>query len=330
MVSYPIKIREVQEEWCYLGNPNVKRDGVKFEFYKEELEEYLKCAESHEYFITKYMKIRTLDGGLEDFDLWPYQKRLLNCYHDNRFSIVLACRQSGKSITSVAYILWYACFHPHKLVLLLANKRDTSAEMLSRIQLALENLPFFLQPGCKALNKYSIVFSNGSKIEAHSCHSNAVRGKSANLVYLDEFAFVDKDSKFYTSTYPTISSGKTSKVIITSTANGISNVFYKLYSGAVAGVNSFKHERVDWWDVPGRDDAWKAETIANTSAEQFEQEFGNCLSSESVVTIKTEHGYVYDITIGDLYDSIRSKGSLGIPLDEEIRLKAIRRRYDLG
>lgn len=259
----------------YLGNPNVKRDGVVQQWTQEQINEYAKCMKNPSYFARKYLKVIHLDKGLVPFDLYPYQEKMFDHFNDNRFSIVLACRQSGKSISSVAYLLWYALFHPEKTIAVLANKGSTAREMLSRITLMLENLPFFLQPGCKALNKGSIEFSNNSRIVAAATSGSSIRGMSVNLLFLDEFAFVENAGEFYTSTYPVVSSGKSSRVIITSTANGIGNVYHKLWEGAVQGTNEFKPFRVDWWDVPGRDEEWKRQTISNTSELQFQQEFGN-------------------------------------------------------
>ena len=307
----------------YLGNPNVKRDGVVHNFTQQEIQEYIRCSKDPAYFARKYCKVISLDKGLVNFDLYPYQEKMFKHFNVNRFNIVLACRQSGKSISSVAYLLWYALFHPEKTIAVLANKGATAGEMLSRITLMLENLPFFLQPGCKALNKRSIDFSNNSRIIAAATSGSSIRGMSVNLLYLDEFAFVERAAEFYTSTYPVISSGKDTKVIITSTANGIGNVFHKLWEGAVQGTNQFKSFRVDWWDVPGRDEKWKAETVANTSQLQFDQEFGNCLETNSQITILINN-IVYDIRIGDLYDCIQRGSSSGLSVEEEIRLTAIR------
>ena len=259
----------------YLGNPNVKRDGIDQNFTKDEVTEYARCMQDPAYFARKYIKVISLDKGLVPFDLYPYQEKMFKHFRENRFSIVLACRQSGKSISSVGYLLWYACFHPEKTIAILANKGATAREMLARITLMLENLPFFLQPGCKALNKGSIEFSNNSRIIAAATSGSSIRGLSVNLLFLDEFAFVDDDARFYTSTYPVVAAGTSTQVIITSTANGLGNVYHKLYEGAVQGTNEFKHFRVDWWDVPGRDDEWKRQTISNTSQLQFDQEFGN-------------------------------------------------------
>jgi hypothetical protein len=259
----------------YLGNPNVKRDGVNEKWTPKKLSEYKKCMGDPAYFCKKYVKVIHLDKGLVPFKLYPYQEKMFQHFEDNRFSIVLACRQSGKSISSVGYLLWYALFHPEKTIAVLANKGATAREMLARVTLMLENLPFFLQPGCKALNKGSIEFSNNSRIIAAATSGSSIRGMSVNLLFLDEFAFVENAAEFYTSTYPVVSSGKDTKVIITSTANGIGNTYHKIWEGAVQKVNEYKPFRVDWWDVPGRDDEWKKQTISNTSQLQFDQEFGN-------------------------------------------------------
>jgi len=272
----------------YLGNINVKRDGVVQEWTKEQIREYKKCMDNPSYFAEKYVKIISLDSGLVPFNLYDYQRHMFEHFNSNRFSVVLACRQSGKSISSVAYLLWYAIFHSEKTIAVLANKGATAREMLARVTLMLENLPFFLQPGCKTLNKGSIEFSNNSRIVAAATSGSSIRGMSVNLLYLDEFAFVERAAEFYTSTYPVVSAGKDTKVIITSTANGIGNTFHKIWEGAEQGINEFKSFRVDWWDVPGRDEEWKAQTIANTSPLQFDQEFGNTFFGTGDTLINAE------------------------------------------
>jgi hypothetical protein len=278
----------LQEKNSYLGNPNVKRDGVAEEWTEEKVREYAKCMNDPAYFAKTYVKIISLDKGLVNFNLYPYQEKMFHHFNDNRFSIVLACRQSGKSISSVVYLLWYAIFHPEKTIAVLANKGATAREMLARVTLALENLPFFLQPGCRALNKGSIEFSNNSRIIAAATSGSSIRGMSVNLLFLDEFAFVERAAEFYTSTYPVVSSGKNTKVIITSTANGIGNTFHKVWEGAVQGINEFKSFEVNWWDVPGRDEEWKRQTIANTSQLQFDQEFGNTFFGTGDTLINAE------------------------------------------
>ena len=272
----------------YLGNMNVKRDGVIQEWTQESVLEYQKCMNDPAYFAKTYCKIISLDKGLVNFDLYPYQEKMFDQFSNNRFSIVLACRQSGKSISSVAYLLWFALFNPEQVIAVMANKGATAREMLGRVTLMLENLPFFLQPGCKALNKGSIEFSNNSRIVAAATSGSSIRGMSVNLLYLDEFAFVERANEFYTSTYPVVSAGENTKVIITSTANGIGNVFHKIWEGAVQEVNEYKPFRVDWWDVPGRDVAWKEQTINNTSQIQFDQEFGNTFIGTGNTLIEVE------------------------------------------
>jgi len=285
----------------YLGNPNVKRDGVSEQWTAESITEYKKCMDNPIYFAETHLKVINLDEGLVPFKLYPYQEEMFGRFGEHRFNIILACRQSGKSISVCAYLLWYALFHPEKTVAILANKASTAREMLSRITLMLENLPFFLQPGTKALNKGSLEFGNNSRIITAATTGSSIRGLSINLLYLDEFAFVEKASEFYTSTYPVVSAGKDTKVIITSTANGIGNMFYKIWEGAVQEVNEFNHFRVDWYDVPGRDEAWKQQTINNTSKLQFDQEFGNTffgtgdtlIGAEALMELRAEQSKRY-------------------------------------
>jgi hypothetical protein len=273
---------------AYLGNPHVKRDGIEEDWTQEKVAEYAKCMADPIYFAVTYLKVINLDDGLVPFELYPYQEKMFNHFNDNRFSIVLACRQSGKSISSVAYLLWFGLFHPEKNIAIVANKGATAREMLSRITLMLENLPFFLQPGCKAVNKGTIEFSNNSKIFTAATSGSSIRGQAVNLLFMDEFAFVERAAEFYTSTYPVVSSGKDTKVIITSTANGIGNPFHKIWEGASQGVNEFKPFRVDWWDVPGRDEEWKEQTVSNTSQLQFDQEFGNTFFGTGNTLIRPE------------------------------------------
>ena len=277
----------------YLGNINVKRDGVQHNFTEKEIKEYIKCSQDPVYFCKTYLKVISLDEGLVPFDLYPYQEKMFEHFNNNRFSIVLACRQSGKSISSVGYIIWFAVFHSEKTIAVLANKGATAREMLGRVTLMLENLPFFLQPGTKALNKGSIEFSNNSRIIAAATSGSSIRGMSVNLLFLDEFAFVENANEFYTSTYPVISAGKDTKVIITSTANGIGNTFHKIWEGAVQKVNQFIPFTVNWWDVPGRDEEWKRQTISNTSQLQFDQEFGNTFygTGDTLINAETLLGF---------------------------------------
>ena len=281
----------------YMGNKLVKGDAVNQNFTKEEVSEYMKCMSSPIYFAEKYIKVIAPSKGLIAFKPYPYQKKMFKTFNENRFNIVLACRQSGKSITSVIYILWYAIFNPEKTIAILANKGSTAREMLGRITLALENLPFFLQPGCRELNKGNITFANNAKIVAAATSGSSIRGLSIDLLFLDEFAFIERDAEFYTSTYPVVSAGDETKVIIASTANGVGNMFFKIWEGSKKGINDFKSSRIDWFDVPGRDEEWKRQTVANTSELQFEQEYGNSflgtantlVSSNCLLSLKPEN-----------------------------------------
>lgn len=258
----------------YLGNPLLKRVNVPQNYSAEEIKEYVKCRDDPIYFIKNYMTIVNVDKGLMKFELWPFQEELIKGLVDNRFCIVKCPRQSGKSQTSLAYMLHYVLFTDQKNVAILANKGATARELLGRLQMAYEKLPMFLQQGVSEWNKGSMALENGSRILAGSTSSSAIRGYSFNLIFLDEFAFIQQGiaEEFFNSVYPTISSGQTSKVIIVSTPLGM-NHFYKMWIDAVEKRSNYHAFEINWWDVPGRDDKWKEETIANTSREQFRQEF---------------------------------------------------------
>jgi len=258
----------------YLGNPLLKKANVQVEWTKDQILEYQKCMQDPLYFCQKYIKIVSLDEGLVPFDVYPFQKEILGTIHNNRFTICKLPRQSGKTTTIISYILHYVLFNEQMRVAILANKAATARDILSRLQLAYENLPKWLQQGVMSWNKGSLDLENGSRIVASSTSSSAVRGGSYNMIFLDEFAFVPHNvaEDFFSSVYPTISSGKNTKVVIVSTPNGM-NLFYKLWSDAESGKNSYNPIDVHWSEIPGRDEKWKAETIANTSQEQFNREF---------------------------------------------------------
>ena len=261
-------------EKTYLGNPNLKAANQRVRFTKKQGEEFLKCQDNPIYFIENYLKIVTLDHGLQPFKLFQFQKEMVDTFHNNRFSICKLPRQSGKSTTIIAYLLHYAIFNANVNIAILANKAAIARDLLGRLQLAYENLPKFIQQGVINWNKGSLELENGSRILAAATSSSAVRGGSYNIIFLDEFAYVPSNiaEQFFSSVYPTISSGKTSKVIIVSTPHGM-NMFYKLWRDAEDGKNSYVPIEVHWTEVPGRDEKWKKETIANTSEQQFRTEF---------------------------------------------------------
>ena len=258
----------------YLGNPKLKKANIQIDFSQEEIQEVVRCSKDIVYFCETYQKIISIDEGLMPFEPYDYQKEIMHSVNENRFVICKMPRQTGKTTTMVAVMLHYALFNPDFNIAILANKAATAREILGRLQLAYENLPWFLQQGIVEWNKGSIILENGSKIFASSTSASAIRGMSINLVYLDEFAFVPStvQDEFFSSVYPTISSGRSSRVLITSTPNGM-NMFYKLWHDAEKGFNDYATVSVNWWDVPGRDEEWKEQTIRNTSEKQFAVEF---------------------------------------------------------
>jgi len=258
----------------YLGNPNLKKAGTEIQFTKKQIQEWIKCKSDPLYFSMKYMQIINLDEGLVPFSMYDFQKKILMDFHENRFNIAKLPRQTGKSTTVVAYLLHYAIFNDSVNIGILANKASTARELLGRLQLAYENLPKWLQHGILVWNKGNVELENGSKILAASTSASAVRGMSFNILFLDEFAFVPNHvaEQFFASVYPTITSGRSTKVIIISTPNGM-NHFYKMWEDARNGKNGYVTNEVHWSQVPGRDAKWKEETLKNTSKRQFAQEF---------------------------------------------------------
>ena len=261
-------------EGGYLGNDRLKKVGVELQYTEEQVKEIIKCSEDPVYFIRNYVKIVNVDLGLVPFNMWPFQEDMVRDFHDNRFSICKMPRQVGKTTTTVGYMLWCVLFQEEYTIAILANKGALAQEILSRLQKAYEYLPLWLQQGIIVWNKRNIELENGSKIFAYATSAAGVRGGSYNLIFLDEFAFVPKNmaDDFFTSTYPVISSGKTTKVIIVSTPFGL-NHFYKMWVDAIEKRSTYKPIEVHWSMVPGRDEKWREETIRNTSEEQFRQEF---------------------------------------------------------
>ena len=258
----------------YLGNPNLKKANTAHEFTEEQVIEFIKCKDDPVYFARNYIKIVSLDHGLVNFDMYPFQEKLIQNFHDHRFNICKMPRQTGKSTTCVSYLLHYAVFNDNVNIAILANKASTARDLLGRLQLAYENLPKWMQQGIISWNKGSLELENGSKISANSTSSSAVRGGSYNVIFLDEFAFIPNHiaDDFFASVYPTISSGQSTKVIIVSTPRGM-NHFYRMWHDSEKGKNEYVPTDVHWSEVPGRDQVWKEQTIANTSEQQFKVEF---------------------------------------------------------
>lgn len=256
----------------YNGNPSIKKAGVAQNYTVDQMKEYQKCKDDVLYFIENYCIINTVDEGKQLFKPYGYQKRMIKAFDDNRFVINLLPRQTGKTTIVAAYLLHYTTFFSDNEVGILANKAAMAREILDRIKLMLENLPFWMQSGVKEYNKGNIDFGNNSKLMAFATGSDSVRGRTFSLIYLDEFAFVEGADEFYTSTYPVISSGKTSKVIITSTPKGM-NLFYRLWTEATQGKNSYFPLEVKWDEHPDRDEEWRATQEENIGKKRFQQEF---------------------------------------------------------
>jgi Terminase large subunit, T4likevirus-type, N-terminal len=287
----------------YRANPLLKREGIKIEFTQYQIEEYIKCAQDPVYFIQNYVKVVHVDKGVIPFGMWDFQKDMVRTFHENRFSIVKCPRQVGKTVSSVSYILWMSLFNADQNIAILANKGDLAREILDRYQLAYENLPMWLQQGVRVWNKGSVELENGSKVLASATSSNAIRGGSFTCVFLDEFAFVPSNiaETFFTSVYPVISSGKSTKMIIVSTPNGM-NLFYKMWTDSMAGRSEYKNFSIHWSMVPGRDEKFKEQTIKNTSLRQWNQEF-ECVDGQTVIELYDKKTKEYfQIPIEDFYE----------------------------
>ena len=313
----------------YNGNVNLKRKGVSVEFTQDMVGEFVKCAQNPTYFAEKYIQIVHVDRGLIPISLYDYQKEIVEKITNNRRVTVVTSRQAGKTTTAVAVILHYVLFNEHKTCALLANKGDAAREILDRIKIAYEALPKWMQQGVMEWNKGSVEFENGCKIIAGSTSSSAIRGKSISFLYIDETAFVENWDEFFASVFPTISSGETTKMLYTSTPNGL-NHFYKTCQGAKEDTNGFEYVEVPWQKVPGRDDAWKQETLAamDFDKQKFNQEFecgflgssGTLIDGAKLKTLvtqrpiaETQHMKVYEQPIkGHVYcliaDVSRGKG----------------------
>jgi len=271
MMKKPIE--DIEEYRTYLGNANLKRQGVDISWTEDMIREYVSCAKDPIYFAQNYIQIVHVDHGLIPIDLYDYQREIIEKTTNNRRTCVVTSRQAGKTTTAVCLILHYILFNDYKLVALLANKGDAAREILDRIKTAYEALPKWLQQGVVEWNKGSVEFENGSKIVAAATSSSAIRGKSVSFLYIDETAFVENWDEFFASVFPTISSGTTTKILLTSTPNGL-NHFYKTCEGAKSMKNGYEFVRVMWYDVPGRDEKWKEETLAamDFDHEKFSQE----------------------------------------------------------
>ena len=270
-----IDIKTIKNSPFKDNDPVWKKANIVFEYTPEELEEIRKCKNDPVYFASNYAQVMTEDG-IQQIKLRDYQEEIVQSFKDNRFNCLMASRQIGKTVMSGVFIAWYLVFHTDKNVLAVANVASTTKEVLDKIKSVLENLPFFLKPGCISNNVMSLKFDNGCRLIGRTTTKNTGIGFTIHVLYIDEFAHINPSylDFFYRAIYPTISASTNSKVIITSTPNGM-NRFYEIYMDAINGQNTYVPLRVDWWQVPGRDEEWKKMTIANLGSEEdFNQEYG--------------------------------------------------------
>lgn len=270
--------KKQDEAKYYLGNKNLPRPDVEFEWTPQMMRDLKKSKRNILFFAENFFHIVNLDRGKEKISLYKCQKKVLRSLRDNRFVCLLASRQIGKTTLLTIYCLWIACFQDDQRILIVANKEQTAINIFRRVRMAYEMLPNYLKPGVVEYGKTSMILSNGSSVGISTTSSDAGRGDSCNVLILDELAFIDDHlvQDFWRSVYPIISSSKKSKIFIASTPNGTDNLFHQLYSTAEKGESNWKAERVDWWEIPGRDEHWKDETMKSLgSVDAFNQEFGN-------------------------------------------------------
>ena len=260
----------------YEGNPNLRKGNIVFNYSDEEIREIKKCAKDIVYFANTYCTVMT-DEGLQTINLRPYQEDMLRQFQAERFNICLASRQVGKTICSSIFIAWYSVFNFDKNSLILSNKGATTREIIDKGKTILEHLPFFIKPGTLKWDVFNSKFDNGCRIIGQTTTKKAAIGFTIHLLFMDEFAHIPANfvNTFYENVYPTVSASSNSKVIITSTPNGF-NKFYDIYTAADKGLSEYVPFRVDWWDVPGRDDNWMRQEVANLgSDEAFNRQYGN-------------------------------------------------------
>jgi hypothetical protein len=307
----------------YLGNSLLKASGVPLNFTKEEIEEYLKCADDPIYFIETYCKIVTLDHGLQPFKLYDCQKNKVKIIHENRKVILMEGRQQGKTTTSAAYILWYTLFQGSKTVAILANKATAAREVLYRYQIMYENLPTWLQQGVTTWNKGDIALENGSIVFTAATSASGIRGKSVNLLYVDEAAIIPNNvaEQFFTSVYPTISAGETTKILLSSTPLGY-NHFWKFWNDAENDRNGFVNLFIPYWEIPGRDENWASEQRRLLGELKFNQEvlcnfLGSSLTliASDVIAQMSADPIIYQKDGLDIYEKVEKDHAYCIVAD---------------
>lgn len=275
----------------YKGNENLLRGNSQFKWTDKMIDELKLCNKSILHFAENYFFITTLDEGKKKIELYKYQKKLLKAFKNNRFNVVLSSRQSGKTTTITIYALWIVCFQSDKRITIVANKESTAKEIFARIKMAFEQLPVWMKPSVKSWRKDGFQLANDSAITVSTTSSAGPRGSTSNLLIIDEMAHCPNElmKELWKSAIPIISSSKKSQIVVISTANGTDNKFYELYQESQKPNSDWHLEVVNWWDVPGRDEEWKRETIsAMGSKEDFDQEFGNAFHEPGKTAIDSE------------------------------------------
>lgn len=313
-----------QNKNSYNGNRSLKQIGYALEYTYEHIQEILKCKDDPIYFIKTYCKIVSLDSEqLVPFDLYPYQEKFINTLQDNRRVISMQPRQMGKSQTVAAYVLWYSLFNNNKTVAILAHKSDAAMEILSRYQLMYENIPLWMQQGIKTWNKGDVELENGSSVFTAATSSAGIRGKSVNLLYVDEAAIIPNNiaEAFFTSVYPVVSAGETTKIILTSTPLGY-NHFWKFWNDAENNSNGFTPLRVEYYEHPKRDLKWAEEQKALLGEIKFNQEVlcaflgsSNTLISADTIARLSPKPFIYSKDNLDVLEEPRKENTYFITVD---------------
>lgn len=290
--NYPVQDITLYIEQTIPVKMFIKRPNVDIQngLTKAHVKELKRCKKDPVYFLENYVYINNLDKGMVPFRLYDYQKKLIRLYQKNRFVLALQARQSGKSTITAGFMLWYALFHKKKTIACLANKQSAAAEVLDRVKEMYESVPYFMQQGCLTISALTLKFENGSKIFCAATSPSAIRGKSCNLLYVDETAFVPNEDEFFTAVNPTITAGKSTKMIISSTPNGARGFFYRTYTDIQNGNSSFVCQDVKWFDVPGRDEKWKKEALdgVGNDMNKFRQEYENSFVASTGALISSD------------------------------------------
>jgi hypothetical protein len=309
----------------YEGKQFLRKGNIVFEYTEEEITELSKCANDIVYFAEKYAVVMT-DEGIQQVKLRDYQKQMLRDFQHNRFNIVLASRQMGKTVTASIFNAWYVTFNYDKTTLLLANKSESTKEIIDKAKVVLENLPFFMKPGIIKYDVMNVRSDNGCRLVGQSTTAKSGIGFTIHNLYLDEFAHIHPTivDSFYENVYPTLSASNVSRINITSTPNGF-NKFYEIYASAERGDNEYTPTRIDWWQHPDRDDEWYQRELGNLGSEDaFNRQYGNEFVSSSnlllsPIVMKNMRKHSHEFIWHDLEDfeniQIDTKGVLGFHKD---------------